>query len=494
MRRFMAAVGSTVLGVLRRRWLLMLLLAALPVWFIYTRLRSTYDEWIPHGTILDHLRWVPGDPFGTANERSFSPTLEIEMWMTRPSAITLRNEHLVDMLVWSGAIAGVVVLSFLIVWLIDYVARYATTVDPNELSVRNSTPHQVESTTPQREHSANSEERTQPPSPVGPYTVVQRPNQELLIRALNMYRDVMRRSVLDRLRLAYGQDAGDAIRSSLGDEGAESFERELARNRGRLEETLDVGHFRAVIENNWYRCFAAQFEHDRTVLGTVGWINGARNRASHPGTEDLPREEVVAAINNIGMVLSYIGVTDMTRILEVLKTQAVRSPEPDTLPASVHSLQAVSRCANARCTSFNAHAIDGSGESTVRCGACSTEYSSRTFDMVRVGPYRGEAQHAQMQNPYTHTLRIRLPDGREDLLDLRRGYQVEADLGDTITVSYDRKGNMVYLVNHPIDRTWYFDGGDYRRFWQRPGMYVLIVALLVLASCQYGFYYWGSVR
>ena len=200
----------------------------------------------------------------------------------------------------------------------------------------------------------------------------------------------------------------------------------------------------------------------------------------------------MAAINNIGTVLSYIGATDIVRVLEGLKAQTHRSPGPATPPVSPQSLQTVSKCANARCNAFNAHSVDGSGESSVQCGACSTEYSIRTFDMVRAGPYRGNAQPAQ--DPYTHTLRIRLPDGSEDLLDLRRGYQVESDLGDRITVSYDGRDNLVYLINHPIDRTWYFGGGDYRRFWQRPGMYVIIVALLVVASCQYGFYYWDSVR
>ena len=191
------------------------------------------------------------------------------------------------MLVWSGAIGGAVVLSFLIVWLIDYVAKYAGTVDPDDLSVRNSTPHQVESTTPKRDGrpaSSGGLNRGHAVATPGSYTVVERPNQELLLRAMNIYRDVMRDLVLDRLRLAYGHNSTDAVRASLSDEGAQSFERELATNRGSIEETLDVGHFRPVIENNWDRCFATRFEHDTAVLSTLVWINGARNRASHPGT------------------------------------------------------------------------------------------------------------------------------------------------------------------------------------------------------------------
>ena len=45
MRRFLTAAGSTALGVLRRRWLLMLLLASLPAWFFFTRILSVFEEW-----------------------------------------------------------------------------------------------------------------------------------------------------------------------------------------------------------------------------------------------------------------------------------------------------------------------------------------------------------------------------------------------------------------------------------------------------------------
>ena len=50
-----------------------------------------------------------------------------------------------------------------------------------------------------------------------------------------------------------------------------------------MDETLDVGHFRPIIENNWDVCFSVPFGYDRTVFGTLGWITGARNQASHPG-------------------------------------------------------------------------------------------------------------------------------------------------------------------------------------------------------------------
>lgn len=470
MRRFMAATGRTILGVLSRRLLVMLLLAALPVGFCIVRLRPAWESWSYYNDII---RSSPVSP------ESYDDRLMV--------AANLRQEYLVETLLWSGAVVGALVLVFPFVWGIDYLARTSRTIDPSGLRLRTSTPLQAESMTPRQDGpSARSEGHSpgRPPSPVGTYAIVQRPNQELVLRAMNMYRDVMRSLVLDRLRQAYGQNAGHAISASLSDEAADNFERDLAGNSGVLEETLDVGHFRPIVENNWDRCFAAQFGHDRTIFGTLGWINGARNQAAHPGTGDLPREEVVAAMNNIGKVLNHVGATDISHTLEGLKAQAVRAPAPIAHgAASVRSSRTISKCANARCESFNEHAMDGSGESSLRCGSCSAEYSSKTFDVVRIGPYREGAQQPQTPNPFTHTLRIRLPDGAEDLFDLQFGHQVEADRGDTITVSYDAKGELIYLLNRIIDRTWYFGGGDYRAFRQRPTSYfVILICLWVLSG------------
>ena len=75
-----------------------------------------------------------------------------------------------------------------------------------------------------------------------------------------------------------------------------------------------------------------------------------------------------------------------------------------------------------------------------------------------------------------------MPDGNEDLFDLRSGHQVEADRGDTITVSYGPKGELVYLLNHVIDRTWYFTGGEYQTFWQTPASTFVILSSLLLGS------------
>ena len=256
-------------------------------------------------TLSDRLLWLWDTPPGYTR----FDVLELYIF----------NNLLDEVMLWCGITLGLLVLVFLIAWLSDYMAqrRPPPRVDPDSLSLRTSTPYQVEPTVPQEGVDTMSTEEQTPsrPNEQKPltYGIVERPNQEVFNRALNMYRDVMRSLMLKELRQAYGQNAVEAVRASLSNEMAENFERDLAGNRGVLEATLDVGHFRAVVENNWDECFSTQFRHDRTVLGAMGRVSRVRNEASHPGIGDLSQSEVVATINDIAKVLDHAGALTLSR-------------------------------------------------------------------------------------------------------------------------------------------------------------------------------------
>ena len=145
------------------------------------------------------------------------------------------------------------------------------------------------------------------------------------------------------------------------------------------------------MESNWDRCFSARFRHDRTVLGALGRINGARNRAAHPGTTDLDASEVVSALGNIARVMDHAGATDIVRSLEEMRAQVQTTPAPLSHRAvSAASPFATSKCANARCDAFNTHEAGADGRALVRCGACSTWYSSLSFRYGAVRDGRGK--------------------------------------------------------------------------------------------------------
>lgn len=432
-----AVMERTIAGVLGRMWFLALVLGGPPIGFCIHRLRSADPE----------------DP--------------------------------VETLLWARAIVVTLVVLMPVLWLIDYLNRHSRRPNPDDLSMRAS-PHQaVSSPGPTQSGGAPSAapgiQGSGPTPAPGGYAVVQRPNQEVLLKALNIYRDVMRTLVLDGLRQAHGQGATDAVRTSLSDEAAQNFERDLVKSGGNLQETLDIGHFRPVIESNWDRCFSARFRHDRKVLGTLGWINGARNQAAHPGTSDLDASEVVSALGNIARVMDHAGATNIVQALEQMKDQVRTTPARSLqLPAPV-----TSKCANARCDAFNTHEAGADGRALVRCGGCSTWYSSLSFVMVR---FVTDGGTAQAPGPARLSMRIRLPDGSEDIFDLPYGPRIVADRGDAISVSYDAGNQLVFVLNCGIDRTWYFRGGDYRGAWQKAGTYWLIVfGVAVAAWLAYGF-------
>ncbi len=286
--------------------------------------------------------------------------------------------------------------------------------------------------------------------------IVQRPNQEALVRGLNIYRDTMRPFILTTLRGVHGFDISNVIKSSLNEEGAASFERDLERNGGNVDETLDVGHFRPIIENNWDVCFSVHFGYDRTVFGTLGWITGARNQASHPGTQDIDRNEVTSAFTNIIKVLNYIDATDSVRLMEDMRDQVSTMSQPAApVERSETSTQTTaSKCANRRCTSFNEHPMDQNGISSVVCSSCSTRYSTQTFVVVRY-----DRHYSGQEKTNNYSLRVRLPSGREDIYEIKHPENLQLNRNDRITISYDRNRVGTYLYNHDLNRCWPFGGG-----------------------------------
>ena len=494
MRRFRQAAGKTILGVLWRRWRLVLLLGAPAVWICIRELgfyfRYTGTRW-GDSTFLDRLVWLWDTPPGHTR----FDVLELYILGTLPD----------ETLLWCGITSGLLLLVFLFAWLSDYIIQshpQLPQVDPDGLSLRTSTPYPAETMSPREGVDSMPSEEQRPPRSNEPmprtYGIVERPNQEVFLRALNMYRDVMRSLLLQELRQVYGQDAPDAVRASLSGEAADDFERDLAKNRSVLEATLDVGHFRAVVENNWDGCFSAQFRHDRAVLRTMGRINRIRNAASHPGVGDLSHGEVVATINDIARVLDYAGASDVIQALAGMKSQVVvGSSGPAAHETTVaQSLLTVSKCASNTCHAFNEHEMDGRGNSRVICGLCSAPYRAKTYDVVRLSRYREETQNPNVQGAsLTLTVRGRMPDGSEDYYDFPTGPQIRADPGDTLTSSLDRKGVLAYLHNHGIDRTWYFDGGSYRE--DRQGLWELLnksLFLGIIAAYVYLYFWFSNLR
>lgn len=159
-----------------------------------------------------------------------------------------------------------------------------------------------------------------------------RPNSEAIYRAINIYIDAMRPFILRCLAQAYESGrVSDAVINSLSEQQAENFEIALQRNDGDIAATLDVNHFRPIVERHWDAIFAERFGYDQTIPGTLSWITRARNDVAHPGTSDMSNIDAQGHFSNILKILRRVNAIDASTAIEQIRRQS-RNPPPRTMP------------------------------------------------------------------------------------------------------------------------------------------------------------------
>lgn len=171
-----------------------------------------------------------------------------------------------------------------------------------------------------------------------------RPNRAALSAALDIYRDAMRPFIVRCLRHVPGEQVEDLIVDALGDRQANDFLQNL-HNNGGIEAAIDINYFPNLIGRNWRsETFSAQFNNDKSVLNQLWLITDARNKAAHPGTEDIDAEYVRTHLFLIGDVLERINAPEEKKAVEDLRaelsTGAVPSTSSDSEP-EVASVPAV---------------------------------------------------------------------------------------------------------------------------------------------------------
>ena len=137
--------------------------------------------------------------------------------------------------------------------------------------------------------------------------MVKRPNKSVLIDALDEYRDAMRPFIVRAMKRIKGKGIEDAIYDSLSRRQAGEFERRLLNNGYNVEGTIDIGDFPNLISRNWGHVFSQQFSGDMNIQNLLYIIARARNKVSHPDTEDLDAEYTSVVLYHIVEVLGEIN-------------------------------------------------------------------------------------------------------------------------------------------------------------------------------------------
>ena len=124
------------------------------------------------------------------------------------------------------------------------------------------------------------------------------PNQDALYKALNIYRDAMRSFIFKSMKAVSGLLAEENIQN---------------------ETDIDINDFPHLFRRRWNEVFDQRFDPDRDVRSAVGVITEARNRVSHPGSEDLPSGYAIGRLHEIADLLGQINAPEQKREVEAIR-------------------------------------------------------------------------------------------------------------------------------------------------------------------------------
>ncbi len=153
-----------------------------------------------------------------------------------------------------------------------------------------------------------------------------RPNKDALSNAIDIYRDAMRPFILRNLRQAPGVKVEEAIISALRDRRADEIRQQL-RQGSRVEDLIDVNDFLNLVRRHWSDLFDNLFGGDRVVQSEMDLISGARNKVSHPGSQDLDTEYTKTHLYHIASVLGKINAPEQKRAVDDIRT-GIAVPTP----------------------------------------------------------------------------------------------------------------------------------------------------------------------
>ena len=155
-----------------------------------------------------------------------------------------------------------------------------------------------------------------------------RPNKKALVDALDMYRDAMRPFVVRCLKRVRGKKVEDSIKSALQDGQHNQFEQNLREGRS-VDEAIDIGDFLQLAKVYWGDVFRGAFPRRSKPLATLHDIAEARNRASHPGNQDIELDYTLDRLHDIAGVLAEINEPDMSQSVDDIRSALM----PFTTPA-----------------------------------------------------------------------------------------------------------------------------------------------------------------
>ena len=148
--------------------------------------------------------------------------------------------------------------------------------------------------------------------------MTERPNKRALVDALDIYRDAMRPFIVRQLRRTRGSSVEDCIASALRDDHFAQFELNLSEGKS-VEESIDINHFPRIVKNHWWDVFRSAFSPESNVRELLAVISKARNKVSHPDSQDIDLNFTADSLSRISGVLIEINRPDQGQVVEDIR-------------------------------------------------------------------------------------------------------------------------------------------------------------------------------
>ena len=293
--------------------------------------------------------------------------------------------------------------------------------------------------------------------------ISQSPNQDAIYSALNIFRPPMRRFVLTRLYQAPGPSPQAKIKAALTPEPGGRFkwrinpsvvEARLKRSQGDLEDFLDIGDFRWIVEYYWDEVFSNQFSDNRKIaVFKLREVADARNDVAHPGVRDIEPEYALRSLNAMVYLLRQIGDHTAAEDVEAVGRKtfdlesfgSVRAPHSRTIDQTIRSM-----CANGRCNAVNHHRVNDVGIAKISCYDCSAIYTLWS-NFVIDGIY-------SQQNGYgfNHTVQCRNAVGGSARFTFYSAERINISRNDRCTVAFANNdpNQAAYILNENSHSVW----------------------------------------
>ena len=152
--------------------------------------------------------------------------------------------------------------------------------------------------------------------------MAERPNKKVLADALDIYRDAMRPFIVRRLRRVRGRTVDDCVQSALHDYRYIQIKDQIEEGRT-VEEAIDINDFPKLVSQYWREEFYSAFKPDSEARDAIYTIADARNKISHPDSQDIELEYAVDRLNDIVLVLAEINLPEQSQAVEDIRSALI---------------------------------------------------------------------------------------------------------------------------------------------------------------------------